>query len=355
MARIIKRIPRKSRSLPPGALIYTGAHDSHAITVRLIDYDAERIEERDVKDVAELKDRAGKGGVAWIDVDGVHDAGLIGKIGEAFGLHPLLLEDVLSAGQRPKLEEFEEHLFVVLKSLTLDEKTLLVSSENVGVVFSKNFLISFQERPGDVFGGVRERLRKAKGRIRKAGADYLAYALIDAVVDSYFSIAAALGERIEGLEEEALAASSQQTLLEIMRLRREILHLRKAVWPLREAIGRLQKGEHEMVADETHPYIKDLYDHTIQIVEAVDSYREMLSGLTELYLSGISSRMNEIMKTLTVFAAIFIPLTFLAGIYGMNFEFMPELKLRWGYPMFWAAVLLVGGGLAAYFKRKGWL
>ncbi|MFH1723074.1 MAG: magnesium/cobalt transporter CorA [Elusimicrobiota bacterium] len=355
MARLIKRMSKKSQSSPPGALVYTGSHRGDPVTVKVMDYDADRLDERRVDRLSDCRPFSESATVTWLDVCGLHDVARIEELGSMFGLHALLLEDILHTGQRPKMEEHERHIFLVLKMLRYDDAREILTAENVAVVFGKNHLISFQERPGDVFDGVRDRIRKAKGRIRRAGPDYLAYALTDAVVDEYFSVVERIGDRIEALEERVIDAASPELLTTINRLQREMIHLRKAVWPLREAVNRLQKADHALIDQETIVYLRDLYDHTVQIVEAIDSYREMLSGLMDVYLSSVSNKMNEVMKTLTIFAAIFIPLTFLAGIYGMNFDYIPELKLHWGYAMFWVAVFAVGGGMALHFRRKGWL
>ena len=230
-----------------------------------------------------------------------------------------------------------------------------VEVEQVSIILGSTFVISFQEQEGDTFNFVRDRLRKSKGRIRRMGADYLAYVLIDSIVDNYFSLLERYGEKIEALEEELTTDPSIETLNTIHRLKKEIMLLRRSVWPLREVIGGLQREESSLISDAIMVFLRDLYDHTIQIIDSIDTLQEILSGLQDLYLSSVSNKMNEVMKVLTIFASIFIPLTFMAGIYGMNFEFMPELKLRWAYPALWVAMIAVALGLLTFFRRRKWL
>jgi magnesium transporter len=277
------------------------------------------------------------------------------KIGTHFGIHPLIMEDILHTGQRPKGEDLGDYLFIVLKMIYHDEEKDEVIGEQLSLILGPNYVISFQEREGDVFNPIRERIRNAKGRIRKAGADYLAYVLVDAIVDHYFAILEELGGTIESLEEELVTNPRPETLQTIHTLKRELIFLRKSVWPLREVISGLEREESPLITEPTGIYLRDVYDHTIQVIDTIETYRDMVSGMLDIYLSSLSNRMNEVMKVLTMIATIFIPLTFIAGIYGMNFKFMPELEWHWGYPMALVVMLLIVGSMFIYFRRKKWL
>jgi magnesium transporter len=279
---------------------------------------------------------------------------ILERIGKHFGLHPLILEDILHTDQRPKMEDSENYLFIVTKMLSYDEENHL-NVQQFSLVLGQNYIITFQERVGDVFEPVRERLRKGKGRIRKMPPDYLAYALIDAVVDHYFIVLERIAERVEEIEEELIRNPTPETLKTIHHLKRELIFLRKSVWPLRELIGALERGESSLVHEKTTIFLRDLYDHTIQVIDTVETLRDMVSGMLDVFLSSVSNRMNEVMKVLTIIATIFIPLTFIAGIYGMNFKFMPELEWHWGYPLVWSIMIVVGVVMLFYFKRRKWL
>jgi magnesium transporter len=350
-----KRRRTKSVGLPPGTLVHTGEHQTEKVRLTVFDYDVKHCEEKEVQTPEELfpfKDRPTN---TWINVDGLHQINVIEKIGQHYGLHPLLLEDIVSVRQRPKLDDYESHLFIVLKMLRYNDACDDIDIEQVSLVLGPNFVISFQEAIGDVFDPVRDRLRNGKGRIRKMGVDYLTYALIDAVVDQYFVVLEKLGERISDLEEEMLRDPRQTTMTAIHHLKRTMILLRKSVWPLREVIGSLQRDESQLIRKETGIFLRDVYDHTVQEIDTIESYRDLLSGLLDVYLSTISNRMNAVMKVLTIIATIFIPLTFIAGLYGMNFEFMPELHWQWGYPVVLLLMALVAGAMLLYFKRKNWL
>ncbi|MFO7899381.1 MAG: magnesium/cobalt transporter CorA [Planctomycetota bacterium] len=340
--------------LPPGTLVHVGDPRTATVGIRVIDYSPSDVRESEVS-----PEQCGRfldsNTVTWINVDGIHDLDLIGALGREFKLHPLLLEDVANTRQRPKVDEYEGRLFIVLKMLYVQEDDGSVDAEQVSLVVGRNFVISFQERPGDVFEPIRDRIRRAKGRIREAGADYLAYALIDAVVDNYFLILEGVGDRIEELEESVVSDPDTELLRGIRRLKREAMLLRRSVWPLREVVSALCRGESPLVRADTLPYLRDVYDHTIQVADTIESFRDLIGGLRDAYLTVISNRMNEVMKVLTIIATIFIPLTFVAGIYGMNFEHMPELKYPWAYPAVWAVMLLVAIGMVIYFKTRKWL
>ena len=355
MPKIAKKVAKKKIGLPPGTLVHVGERKIEKVRISIIDYDATQIEEKEAKTVEECFPFKDKPTVTWINVDGLHEVNVIEQLGGHFGLHPLLLEDILHTEQRPKMEDFGEYIFFVLKMLYFDDESHEIQAEQVSLILGSNFVISFQEREGDVFKFVRERIRNSKGRIRKVGADYLAYALIDAIVDNYFIILEKLGETIEEMEEELVTNPTPETLQTIHHLKREMIFLRKSVWPLREVIGILERGESPLIQESTGIYLRDLYDHTIQVIDSVETFRDMVSGMLDIYLSSVSNKMNEVMKVLTIIATIFIPLTFIAGIYGMNFQYMPELGWRWGYPAVWFVMCAILITMMVYFRRKKWL
>jgi len=348
------RIRRRSRKtgLPPGSLVYVGEKKVGKPRITIMDYDGERVEEKEVSRVEDCFPFKESPTVTWINIDGIHDVELIERIGRNFDFHPLLLEDILNTQQRPKLEDFGTYLFVVLKMITYGEG---VEEEQISIIIAPNFVITFQEGIGDIFDPLRERIREGKGKVRKKGSDYLAYAIIDAVVDNYFSVLESLGEEVEAVEMELIQEPSTETLQAIHDLKRELITLRKSVWPLREVSNTLLRGDSKLVKKENYIYLKDVYDHTIQIMDTIESYRDMVSGMLDIYLSSISNRMNEVMKVLTIIATIFIPLTFLAGIYGMNFAYMPELEWHYGYFAVLVSMLLIASLMVVYFRRKGWM
>jgi magnesium transporter len=355
MDRLIKKRSEKA-GLPPGTLVHIGETKTEKAKITIIDYDEAQFEEKEAKTIEECFPFKDKPTTTWINIEGVHELAIIEKIGEHFGLHPLLLEDIANTEQRPKMEDYGEYIFIVLKMLSHDEKTNEVKAEQVSLVLGLNFVISFQEGiQGDVFDPVRERIRNGKGRIRKMGSDYLAYALVDAIVDNYFLILEKLGEKIEDIEEELVANPASETLRAIHHLKREMIFLRKSVWPLREVLSCLERGESSLIHPTTRIYLRDVYDHTIQIIDTIETFRDMLSGMLDIYLSSISNKLNEVMKVLTIIATIFIPLTFIVGIYGMNFEYMPELRWRWGYFAVLFVVVIIGIGMLIHFRKKKWL
>ncbi|PLX95571.1 MAG: magnesium and cobalt transport protein CorA [Desulfuromonas sp.] len=345
---------RRKIGAAPGSLVHVGERKIETPRITCISYTLEEIREETVHSATAALTTLKEPGIHWINVDGLHDIALIETLGQGLGLHPLTQEDILNTEHRPKYEAFEEHLFIALKMLSLSEEHH-INAEQVSLILGPNVVISFQEQQGDLFEGVRTRLRQGKGRLRKMGSDYLAYALVDAVVDGYFVVIEGLGEEIETLEEQLIGLPDPENLRRIHTLKREMVMLRRAVWPLREAISALQRDESPFVTPSTEIFLRDLYDHTIQVMDTVETFRDIVAGLLDLYLSTLSNRMNEVMKVLTIMASFFIPLTFIAGIYGMNFEQMPELHWRWGYPAVW---LLMGGsalGMFLFFKRKRWL
>jgi magnesium transporter len=339
--------------LPPGALIHIGEKKTDATKISAIVYDEQTWEEHDDAELEEVYAYAARPGVTWVNITGLAQTEIIGAIGEHFNLHPLTQEDILNTAQRPKLEDYENYLFIVIKMLTIDGGVF--SAEQVSIVLARDLVISFQEQPGDVFENVRNRLKQGKGRVRKAGADYLAYTLLDAVVDFYFEIFEQIGQQLENLEEALISNPKPETLETVYSLKRDLIYLRKSIWPLREVAAKFERGESPLVSDSTFVYIKDLYDHIIQVADTLETYREMVGGMLDLYLSSVSNRMNEVMKILTIIATIFIPLTFIAGLYGMNFEYMPELSWIWGYPSVILVMTVVALVMVLYFRKKGWL
>jgi magnesium transporter len=350
----IKRHGKKAGS-SPGTLVHIGEKKTERTRITLIDFDEENFQERLLENIEEAFPLRDLPTVTWINIDGLHEVDVIEKTGKHFNVHPLVLEDILNTGHRPKAEEFENMLFVVLKMLDYDKAARKIRSEQFSLVLGSNFLITFQELPGDVFDLVRERIRKPQTRIRKSGCDYLAYALIDAIVDHYFIILESLGDKIEDIEAELLEHPTPSTMEIIHGLKQEMIYVRKHIWPIREIINGLVKNESSLVQEQMHVYFRDVYDHTIQVIDTIESYRDILAGMLDIYLSSVSNKMNEIMKVLTIIATIFIPVTFVAGIYGMNFKYMPELDWRWGYFMVWALIIVIAGIMIGYFKKKQWL
>lgn len=355
-ARKPKRRPRRSHKagLPPGSLIHLGEKKTDEPRLSLVRYDAKALEEYEISSLEDLRPLE-EGRTTWINVDGLHDVQFLERLGRAYGIHALTLEDVLNTDHRPKLEEFDDYLFIVAKMVVEAVKPVPLQAEQLSIVIGRGFVLSFQERPGDTFESVRKRLRENKGRIRRLGADYLAYTLLDSVVDAYFLTLESYGDLIENLEEELLVEATTEGLRRIHRLRREVLHFRKLVWPLREVLSGMQRGESRLIEEPTRIYLRDVYDHTIQVIDTVETYRDTIAGLLELHLSETSNRMNAVIKVLTIIATIFIPITFVAGVYGMNFRFMPELEWRWGYPMSLGIMGLIAATMVLYFWRKNWL
>jgi len=341
--------------LPPGSLVHVGEIKAEEVKITVMDYDETSFMEKDVENVEACFSFKETPTITWINIDGLHHVDIVEKIGKHFNIHPLIQEDILHTGQRPKMEDFDDYILIILKMLYYDSEEDTVRSEQISIILRSNLVISFQEVPGDVFNALRERIRKGKGRARRMGSDYLAYALIDSIVDHYFILLEKFGERIETLEEELAQDPQTETLQAIHNLKQEIIFLRKSVWPLREVISGLERAESPLIHDNISMYLRDVYDHTIQVIDSVETDQDILSGMLDLYLSSVSNKMNEVMKVLTIFASIFIPLTFMAGVYGMNFKFMPELEWRWAYPALWIAMASVATFLIIFFKRKKWL
>ncbi len=355
--KINKSIRKRSRTagLAPGTLVHVGERKMDSVKITVIDYDQNNLTEKQAANVEECFEFKTTPTVTWINIDGLHDIKLVEKIGKHYEIHPLVLEGIVNTTQRPKFEDMDTYIFIVFKMLTYNDEQGTVQSEQVSVILSRGVVISFQECVGDVFENIRERLRNAKGRLRSMGADYLMYTLLDAVVDNYFTVLEKLGERIEELEERLVSNPNEQMLRQIHNIKRELISLRKSVWPLREVISSLERSESSLIKKATGVYLRDVYDHTIQVIDTLESFRDMASGVLDIYLSSISNRMNAVMKVLTIIATIFIPLTFIAGIYGMNFKYMPELEWRWGYLMVWLVMTGVVIIMLTYFRKKKWL
>jgi magnesium transporter len=340
----------------PGTLVLTKTEERRPLQLTVFEYGPEGlIAERQIQSVADCIPFNLQAQVNWLNVDGSHQVEVLEKIGNLLDIHPLVLEDILDTSQRPKLEDYERYLFIELNMLIWDDDHSLVESEQVSLILGENYVITFQEHEKDVFDTVRKRIREGKSRLTNQGADYLAYSLIDAIVDNYFVVLENLGEQIEFLEEELVTNPDPGTLQSIHELKRELIFLRKSVWPLREVIGSLERGETPLFKESSLVYLRDVYDHTIQIIDTIETFRDMVSGMLDIYLSSVSNRMNEVMKVLTVIATIFIPLTFIVGVYGMNFAYIPELQWHWGYFAVWGLMIVIFIGMMIYFRRRKWL
>ncbi len=346
---------RKQVGLAPGTIVYTGDKQESDLYIEVFDYNKLKFEEKELNKIEDAFSYVNSFPVTWININGLNHVDVIEKIGSHYKLHPLILEDIANTQQRPKVDEYNNYLFIVLKILYFNKEGGL-SIEHISFVLGDSYVISFQESDGDVFDGIRNRIRTGKGIIRAKGADYLLYALMDAVVDNYFSLIEVIGDKIEQLEDSLFEEKNNDNITyDIQNLKREILKIRRAVFPLREVVNRIEKSEHKLIEEKTQNYLRDLYDHIIQVSENIEISREMIWGLMDMYMTTISNKMNEVMKVLTIIASIFIPLTFLAGIYGMNFENIPELKFKYGYHTLWAIMIILFFGLLYYFKRKKWL
>jgi magnesium transporter len=353
-----KRVKKHSQKagLPPGTLIYTGDKTDKEFEITTVIYSEQEYNEtvsKFFKECPVISQDAAT--VTWINVNGLHNTRNLEELGACFHLHPLVLEDILNTDHRPKLDDYGDYLFIVLKLLQVQEGSGEIVAEQVCLVVGNNYVISLHENDQDVFGVIRERLKAGKGRLRRSGADYLAYTLVDLIVDQYFVILEDLGEVIEDLESEVVSTPTPATLSQIHRLKREMIMLRKSVWPLREVINRLERSESSLIKEPTVPYFKDVYDHVIQIIDNIETFRDILSGMLDIYLSSVSNRLNEVMKVLTIIATIFIPLTFITGIYGMNFKYIPGLEWDYGYYMALGMMATVLVTMVLFFWKKGWI
>ncbi|MGR9114790.1 MAG: magnesium/cobalt transporter CorA [Gammaproteobacteria bacterium] len=345
----------KKSGLEPGTVVHVGERQVEETKIRLIEFDTNQVEIAECTEIENLMPSKYRQTVSWFRITGLHDVSLIERLGLDFGIHRLVLEDIVNTHQRPKVEEFENFVFIVFRAIRFQPEELVFYNEQFSIILGSNYILSFEESDSGLLQPISDRIKSSRGKFRSQGADYLAYSIIDLVVDQYFLIEDQLDEVIESFEDELLSTPEPEMMHRIQKLKRGMIFLRRAVSPLRELLSALLRSESEFISDNTKIYIRDVYDHAIRVIEGLDSYRDLIAGLLEIYLSSLSNKMNEIMKVLTVFATIFIPLTFFAGVYGMNFEFMPELKWQWSYPVFWLIVLMTGGGLLVFFRNKKWL
>lgn len=338
---------------PPGTLFYNGVARSEKIKFTLIEFNETEYFEQEFDDLNDCLSHVKPKMVKWINVEGVHDTEIVERLGKLYELHPLTLEDIVHIDQRPKFEDYDDYVISIMKMITYDTE---VHAEQLSLILLKNTVISFQEPvTGDAFEVIRHRLRQAKGRVRKLGADYLFYALMDSVVDHYFHAIEKIGDKLELIEEDIMEEPKQEALLQLYRLKRELIYLRKKVAPMRDMVNNLIRTENKLISDNTQLFLRDLQDHITRIVDSVETYRDLLSGIMDIHISTNANKMNEVMKWLTIMSSIFIPVTFIVGVYGMNFDNMPELRSPYGYYITWAVMLVVIGGLVLYFRRKKWM
>lgn len=339
----------------PGTPLFIGGRKIEEVSISYIRYNENLHEEKENSSPKECADLCKSSDVVWINVDGIHDAETIEEIGKYFNIHSLTVEDIVNTRQRPKFEDFDSYLFIVLKMLSYSDISTGMETEQVCMILGENYVITFQEKPGDVFDTVREQIRGCRGRIRRSGADYLAYALIDAVVDSYFLILETIGDQIEEVEDQVILDPDPDNVSKIHRFKRAMLFMRRTVWPLREEIALLEKSGSDLVRKPTSVFLRNLYDHIIQVIDTVETYRDIISGMHEMHMSSVSNRMNQIMKVLTIIATIFIPLTFISGVYGMNFRYMPEIEWKYGYYAILGFMMLVSIVMLSFFRKKRWI
>lgn len=348
--------PSGKLGMSPGSLIHVGDILDTETRITVIDYSKDFVNEQKIDSIDEIQKYKDNDTVTWVVIEGLANVEIVEGIGKIFDIHQLVLEDILNTHQRPKFEEYEDHLFIVLKCLLPDNGQFSVNYEQISLLVFKNYVFTFKEKTDDLLQTVQQRIKSSKGRIRSLGTDYLTYAILDTIVDQNFVLMDLLDDEITLLEDRLLTSEpTQDTLHAIQRIRREIISIRKHVSPVRELMTAMLRSETELINEKTYLYLRDVADHAIRVVESIESYRDILTGLLEIYISSVSNKMNEVMKVLTVFASIFIPLTFIAGIYGMNFEYMPELKWQWAYPALWIAFIVITVALLVYFKRKKWL
>jgi magnesium transporter len=341
---------------PPGTLEYTREKRIADVSIRVMDYGPGACHVRAPKRIEDTFPLRDSETVSWIDIEGLHDTEMLARFGDHFGIHPLVLEDILNTHQRPRVEEYDNYLFVVARMLIAGKNNDTFHSEQVSFILGRRFVATFQDIPGDVFDPVRHRVEQGRGKSRRLGPDYLLYSLLDAMVDNYFVLLQSVAERIEAVEVRITSEHPKtQDLDDVHRLRRELVYVRRNVWPLRDAIAEMSRSDSPLIADDTHVYLRDLHDHVVQVIESVENFRDVLASLQDLYMSTLSQRTNEVIRVLTIISTIFVPLTFLAGVYGMNFHYFPELALKWGYFGFWAVSVVVTVLLLAFLRRRGWL
>lgn len=347
--------------LPPGSLTYIGRETNAQVVVTVLEYNEFDYSETHHTDVEAEMLNVRNGMIRWINVEGVHNTDIVEKIGKIYDIHPLTLEDIVNTNQRPKFEEYEHYLVNIMKMVYEEEcekkgEDIFVSEQLTILLMNKRTVISFQEADGgDVFDIIRNRIRQGKGRIRKAGADYLAYCLLDAVVDSYFTVLEHFGDEIEQIEESLVGNPKQEMIRHLHNLKRQMIFLRKAVWPMRDMVNNIERSDSELITPTTLIYLRDAHDHIIRVIDTVETYRDLLSGMMDLYMTSVSNRMNEVMKTMTIITTIFVPLTFIVGVYGMNFDIMPELRTQYGYYVVWLVMIIIVVLLFIFFRVKKWL
>ena len=353
---MIKFVKKSEKiGLPPGTPLFVGEVQPDIFRVSVIDYDEANLLEMEEVTLEECVSYKESKRVTWINVCGVGRVKEIESLCKSYGIHPLVIEDIVDTEHRPKIDYYDDYIYIVMKVLTYDDEKESINIEQISIVLGKNFVLTFQENASNIFSPIQKRIATKKGQIRKMEEDYLTYALMDAIVDHYFEIAEKFSEQIEEIEESLLFNPNNTLLQDIFFLKREIIFFRKTIWPLREVVSRLKNDPSTLVKKTTRFYLRDLYDHIVHVMDTIETLRDMNNGMLEIYHSSLSNRMNEIMKFLTVMGSIFIPLTFIVGVYGMNFEFMPELKWKWGYFAAWGLMVSVGSGLLLYFKKKNWI
>lgn len=353
--RSMFRESSKRAGLPPGQPLYTGVRTDIPFNISVFSYNSHELIEKENISIEELKNLSASDNFLWVNIEGINHVEQVKLICDFYEIHPLTMEDILSVEQRPQIDESENYLFVALKMLQFDQEKRKTLGEQVSFILRKNMVITFQEKKGDTFEAVRVRLRAGKGRIRNDGSDYLLYALIDTVVDNYFVVLEKFGDELEEIEERIMLQGRKRDFSMLYELKREMIHIRRSVWPLREVVSKLERDDIKLIKKSTRIYIRDVYDHTIQAIDSVETYRDFISSLSDLYQSVISNKLNEVMKTLTILSAIFIPLTFIAGVYGINFENVPEFSWDYGYAYFWILIIAVGSVTGIIFKIKKWI
>lgn len=354
MPKSFRKMARKA-GMPPGSLVYTGDTGDLPAKITITRYNDQDFEEEKFAQLTECPLVTDPAMVTWINVNGISQVKNLEKLGECFKIHPLVLEDILEVGQRPKVEDYDDYLYIVLDSIKPVAEAGELLAQEISLVLGPHYVLSFYEGEGDLFAPIRERLLKAKGRIRKLGADFLAYSIIDLIVDNYFVELEKFGDQVESLEDEVVARPSPQTLRDVHRFKNDMIMLRKSLWPLREVIARLERRESPLISENLANYFRDVYDHTIIAIDTVETYRDILSGMLDIYLSSMSNRLNQIMKVLTIIATIFMPLTFITSLYGMNFKNMPELQWEYGYFSVIGVIIVIAITMLLFFRKKQWL
>lgn len=355
-------VKRPDLGMPPGSPVYVGDRKPTEMRLSVIGYDPIGSWTRTAADMGELLGYRNPGGVNWININGLKEPEAIARLAEAYKIHSLTVEDILNTEHRPKVEEFDDYLFITLKAITWEFSTTgdryypgEPAYEQISIILTADTVITFQESAGDSFDPIRRRIEANLGRIRKMGPDYLAYGLVDSIVDGYFLVLEQLGTVIEEFENRATEETGQRFMRALQHVKQEVLRMRRAVWPLRESVSAILRLDSPLVSEELSPFLKDLHDNIVQAAETVESYRDITAGIMEVNLSVISTRLNEVMKVLTIISTIFIPLTFIAGVYGMNFKYMPELEQPWGYPLVWGVMGSIAIGMLVFFKKRKWL